>query len=270
MASACDYTVLRGLPSSTDVPYVAAPNASQGSCQADGGGFQRYFGASVHGLAVDEEDGFPSDDASVPPDTLAQYVANMQMAIMTDGPIVAGFNVYTDFYYYPSLQQVYTRLDSFTVGGQTQTNSYEGGHAIVIVGWGLSEDTPAIPYWICQNSWSTGFGYAGFFYIQRGINLCNIELDPIGVIPDLTGSPRLLMPAASSAAPPVASVASLASDAATDATTSSDDAWGIALIVVGSVVIVLALAFMVYMWYAPSTSRLKKLLSAHGSNYERL
>ena len=40
-----------------------------------------------------------------------------------------------------------------------------GGHAVVIVGWGVEN---GINYWIAQNSWGPNWGENGYFRIQFG------------------------------------------------------------------------------------------------------
>ena len=45
-------------------------------------------------------------------------------------------------------------------------------HAVVFVGWGTESGTD---YWIVRNSWGSDWGEKGYFRIQRGINLCQIE-----------------------------------------------------------------------------------------------
>ena len=69
-------------------------------------------------------------------------------AIYTSGPVVAVYDVYTDFYSYHSGVYSY-------VSGQ-----YEGGHAVLIVGW--NDDDSAF---IVKNSWGTGWGESGYFRI---------------------------------------------------------------------------------------------------------
>ncbi len=75
-------------------------------------------------------------------------VSDIKNAIYTTGPVVTAFYVYTDFYYYTS--GVY----SYTWG------SYQGGHAVVIVGWDDSKSC-----FIVKNSWGTGWGESGYFRI---------------------------------------------------------------------------------------------------------
>ena len=56
--------------------------------------------------------------------------------------------VYSDFFYYSTGVYHYT------------TGTYEGGHVILIVGY---DDVNQ--YFICKNSWGTGWGERGFFRI---------------------------------------------------------------------------------------------------------
>jgi len=89
----------------------------------------------------------------------------IQVAIMTDGPVEGTMDVYSDFMNYQS--GVYVTSANAT---------YLGGHAIKIVGW--DHDTPSdLDYWIVQNSWGTSWGIDGFFYIQRGVDMCGIDHD---------------------------------------------------------------------------------------------
>jgi len=88
-------------------------------------------------------------------------VAAIQTAIMTYGPVEAGFQVYQDFFSYHS--GVYHHV----------SGTLAGGHAIKVIGWGVESGTP---YWLCANSWGTSWaGLGGFFKILRGKDECQIE-----------------------------------------------------------------------------------------------
>ncbi|MBK8244300.1 MAG: C1 family peptidase [Saprospiraceae bacterium] len=76
--------------------------------------------------------------------------------VSTKGPVEACFSVYNDFFSYRS--GIYRHT----------TGTLAGGHCVCIVGY----DT-AGGYWICKNSWGTGFGESGFFKIAFG--QCGIE-----------------------------------------------------------------------------------------------
>ena len=55
------------------------------------------------------------------------------------------------------------------------SGSLAGGHAIKIVGWGVTSDGHNTPYWIVANSWGVDWGLDGFFWILRGKDECGIE-----------------------------------------------------------------------------------------------
>jgi len=53
-----------------------------------------------------------------------------------------------------------------------------GYHAITAVGYGTLN---GVPYWIIRNSWSSGWGAAGYILFKRGVNLCGVEDYPVGM-----------------------------------------------------------------------------------------
>ena len=65
----------------------------------------------------------------------------IQSAIFAEGPVVACFSVYQDFFSYSSGVYVY------------QTGDYVGGHCVKIVGWG-EDSKSGLNYWIVQNRYS--------------------------------------------------------------------------------------------------------------------
>jgi Papain family cysteine protease len=98
----------------------------------------------------------------------ASYVAaaSFKNIINNDRPLVACFDVYEDFYSYT--QGVYTHV----------TGNQVGSHCAEVIGY-----SDAGQYWICKNSWGTGWGEAGFFrisYRQCGIDDAMWQItDPI-------------------------------------------------------------------------------------------
>lgn len=50
----------------------------------------------------------------------------------------------------------------------------ESNHAVLLTGWGTEN---GIDYWELKNSWSDIWGENGFFRLERGVNLCNVEQD---------------------------------------------------------------------------------------------
>ena len=81
---------------------------------------------------------------------LATDPASIQAALL-NGPLVARFDVYTDFF-------------SYTNGIYYHTwGVLEGGHAVAIVGYDSAQS-----YWIVKNSWGAGWGENGYFRIGFG------------------------------------------------------------------------------------------------------
>jgi C1A family cysteine protease len=74
-------------------------------------------------------------------------------ALASYGPLVTTMDVYADFFNYRSGVYEYV------------SGAYQGGHAILIVGY---QDDPIVHgggYFIVKNSWGTGWGEAGFFKV---------------------------------------------------------------------------------------------------------
>ena len=72
-------------------------------------------------------------------------------AALMNGPLVAGFTVYTDFFSYSG--GVYHH----------ESGTVAGGHAIALVGYDSNER-----YWIAKNSWGPSWGEDGYFRIGFG------------------------------------------------------------------------------------------------------
>ena len=79
-------------------------------------------------------------------------ISEMKECLSKEGPLVGCFSVYSDFFAYRS--GIYRKTSSATL---------RGGHCIGVVGY---NDTQR--YWICKNSWGTGWGDNGYFKIAYG------------------------------------------------------------------------------------------------------
>ena len=93
---------------------------------------------------------------------VAAKAAAIQGEIATHGPVQASMFLTADF-------EVY-RSGVFT----TTSTDYVGAHAVRIVGWGTDAGAGK-DYWKVANSWNDGWGEAGYFRIERGANILQIE-----------------------------------------------------------------------------------------------
>ena len=111
------------------------------------------------------QDGYPvslEDDKSYGVDSYSvRGEENIMKEIYEKGSVEGSFTVYNDFLTYK--EGVY----------QHTTGSYLGGHAIKIIGWGVTDDN--VKYWLCVNSWNSEWGENGLFRILKGSNECGIE-----------------------------------------------------------------------------------------------
>ena len=83
-------------------------------------------------------------------------MADRRSYICAIGPMAAVFEVYEDFYSYTS--GVYSHV----------SGAFVGLHCVEVIGF---DDINK--FWICKNSWGTGWGENGFFCIAYG--QCNID-----------------------------------------------------------------------------------------------
>ncbi|CAL8104646.1 unnamed protein product [Calicophoron daubneyi] len=95
---------------------------------------------------------------------LENNVEVIQREIMTNGPVVAGFEVFTDFVNPGKNVYIHRRGIS------------RGYHAVRVIGWGVQNvKGKRVPYWLVANSWGKKWGDGGVFRILRGKNHCQIE-----------------------------------------------------------------------------------------------
>jgi C1A family cysteine protease len=85
-------------------------------------------------------------------------VAQREQYLREVGPMIAVFAVYEDFYAYRS--GIYSHVHGNLVGY----------HCVEVIGF---VDFPFFKFWICKNSWGTGWGESGFFCI--GYGQCGID-----------------------------------------------------------------------------------------------
>ncbi len=92
--------------------------------------------------------------------------------ILTYGPVATGFKIYPDFYEFDAKNGIYS---------WNGKGSVISGHAVCILGFGTEN---GVKYWTIRNSWGENYGRNGYFRIVRGNNMCDIEKNVMGAIPD--------------------------------------------------------------------------------------
>ncbi|CAL8103516.1 unnamed protein product [Calicophoron daubneyi] len=102
----------------------------------------------------------------------AKYLKNnvevIQREIMTNGPVIAVFEVFSDFANVG--KGVYIHRGGFS----------SGYHAVRVIGWGVQNvSNERVPYWLAANSYGTQWGDGGFFRILRGSNHCHFESEMV-------------------------------------------------------------------------------------------
>ncbi len=127
---------------------------------------------------------------------------SIKQSVYNNGPIPTGFNVFTDFIMgttpdasgkadgWSATNGIYVHLDTdsngktplgdpivYNYADPSTLNTNAGGHAVVIVGWGIAtvpnfltvsqptQKTINLPYWIVRNSWDVTWNEGGYFRI---------------------------------------------------------------------------------------------------------
>jgi cathepsin B len=150
MYNAWQYLKNNGVVSERCFPYSAGSGiapACQATCSDQSESFTKYYCQEPYRV-----DG----------------VEAIKTELSTNGPLEGAFTVYNDFFNYKS--GVYQHVS----GGVA------GGHAIKVLGYGTEN---GLPYWLCANSWSEGWGEKGFFKILQGD--CDIDSQMYGCIPKI-------------------------------------------------------------------------------------
>jgi len=151
-------------------PYDIAPcehhvNGTRGPCEEGG------TTPKCHRTCENKEYNIPYDLDKTYADSsysVRADVKQIQMELMTNGPVEGAFTVYSDFPNYKS--GVYQHVSGTALGG----------HAIRILGWGVEE---GVPYWLVANSWNYDWGDNGTFKILRGQDHCGIESGVVAGMP---------------------------------------------------------------------------------------
>ena len=80
--------------------------------------------------------------------------------IMTKGPVISGFTVYTDF---PAIEDTTNRGNDYVYEHDRAVQSVIFGHAIALVGWDDSKQA-----WLVRNSWGAAWNGNGYIWMRYG------------------------------------------------------------------------------------------------------
>lgn len=104
-------------------------------------------------------------------------VSDAKTAIYYNKPVMMGFNVYDNSKYqyfeglgvpgYAPTNYTYNPLNAN--GSLISGLTLLGGHAVPLIGYIDDASQPGGGVFICENSWSTGWGYKGYFYLPYSI-----------------------------------------------------------------------------------------------------
>lgn len=125
-----------GCPPETDWPYVTSKYTTKPPTKAYADGLLRE---------------------AVKYAVVAQTATAMKACLTAGTPIVVGFTVYESF----ESDAVAQTGDVPMPGAREQVL---GGHCVLVVGYTVRNGKPV---WICRNSWGTGWGDKGYFYMPE-------------------------------------------------------------------------------------------------------
>ncbi|HVT86124.1 MAG TPA: C1 family peptidase [Chitinophagaceae bacterium] len=117
----------------------------------------------------------------------SDVVADAKTAIANNLPVMMGFNVYDNskYLYFEGLGIQGYAPNNFTYNPLTSSGALVsglkllGGHAVPLIGYIDDASQPGGGVFICQNSWSTSWGYQGYFYLPYSV-LRSTKIVPAG------------------------------------------------------------------------------------------
>ena len=155
LSNAVNYLVTDGVVADTCLPYASSEGRDfycKFRCESPSVMYRKYY---------------CKKDSVVMPIT----TEDIQMELMTNGPMMVGFTVYSDFVDYSG------GIYEYTYG------EYEGSHAVKLIGWNVDSGSGRM-FWICENEWDSNWGETGYFRIFEG--QAGIATLAIGCTPEIS------------------------------------------------------------------------------------
>ncbi|MFI5188562.1 MAG: C1 family peptidase, partial [Chitinophagales bacterium] len=153
--------------SNTSTQYRTAPSASAISNATN---FKIGVQNGTTGSSGTTTDGYYVINSSDP-------VTDAKTAIAYNKPVMMGFNVYDNskYQYFEGLGIQGYAPNNYTYNPLTSSGSLVsgltllGGHAVPLIGYIDDASQPGGGVFICENSWSTSWGYKGYFYLPYSV-----------------------------------------------------------------------------------------------------
>jgi C1A family cysteine protease len=99
-------------------------------------------------------------------------VGDVKTALVNNKPVMMGFNVYDNarYQYFEGLNTTSYTYNPLASNGRIVSGArLLGGHAVPIIGFIDDASKPGGGVFICENSWSTSWGYHGYFYLPYSV-----------------------------------------------------------------------------------------------------
>lgn len=153
--------------SNTSAQYRTAPSATAIS---NGVNFKIAAQSGTTGSSGTTTHGYFVINSSNP-------VNDAKTAIYNHLPVMMGFNVYDNakYQYFEGLGIAGYAPTNYTYNPLTSSGALIsglkllGGHAVPLIGYIDDSSQPGGGVFICQNSWSTSWGYKGYFYLPYSV-----------------------------------------------------------------------------------------------------
>ncbi len=163
---------------STSSQFLTAPSASAVSnAPAYAIGLQSGLTTSSNTTSNSTTSGY-----FVMSSTGSTLLADVKDAIFNKKPVMMGFSVYDNstYSYFEGLNSSKYTYNPLTSAGKLASGvRLLGGHAVPIIGYIDNSNQPGGGVFIVQNSWGTGWGYQGYFYMPYSV-ITNTTIVPSG------------------------------------------------------------------------------------------
>ncbi len=111
-----------------------------------------------------------------------KLIADIKDAIFNKKPVMMGFNIYDNAtrHYFEGFNTTNYTYNPLNVSGTIDSGlNLMGGHAVPIIGYLDDATKPGGGLLIVQNSWGTGWGFNGYFYMPYSV-LQSQQIVPVG------------------------------------------------------------------------------------------